>query len=172
MLSCSALTGLPNPDTAEHKKLKVIEVIDGDDIVLADKTRIRLIGIDAPETYPGKNAEPYTGIAKKALERLLLGKDVLVQYGAEEKDLYNRHLAYVYLENRQRPLKSSDNATYNGFLFVNGYLVKMGHAVPRRYSAINNDYELLLFDFLIEARQFRRGIWAHEWDDNRYKSVN
>ena len=62
---CSALTGLPAPDTDELKRLKVIEIVDGDDVILSDKSRVRLIGIDAPETYPGKNAEPQRGTGNR-----------------------------------------------------------------------------------------------------------
>ena len=67
------------------KRGRVVKVLDGDDVLLENNVRVRLIGIDAPETYPGKKNEPYTEIARTALENLVLGKEIYVEYGDERK---------------------------------------------------------------------------------------
>ena len=171
VFSCSSISSIPSPVKNKMKRGRVVKVLDGDDVLLENNVRVRLIGIDAPETYPGKKNEPYTEIARTALENLILGKEIYVEYGDERKDVYNRNLVYAYLP-ESKNLDEMRNVTYNGFLFLNAYLVKMGHAVPRRYSTRNNRYELLLFKQLKDAQQYNRGIWAEKWDEERYRSTN
>ncbi len=78
----------------------VVWVYDGDTIKVAGKNktvRIRLIGIDAPETSKGKKVpgQPYSQKAKKRLLELVLKKTVsLKEYGV---DVYNRILAEVFV---------------------------------------------------------------------------
>lgn len=64
----------------------VARVTDGDTVVLADGRRIRLYGIDAPETH-----QPYGPDARAFLDRLVRGKDVTVTVRA--RDLYGRTVA-------------------------------------------------------------------------------
>ena len=79
-------------------------VVDGDTIdvqVNGETKRIRLIGIDAPETrHPEKKIEPYGPEASAFAKRLLLGQQVKLKFRRKniwELDRYGRVLAYVYL---------------------------------------------------------------------------
>jgi endonuclease YncB( thermonuclease family) len=85
----------------------VIKVYDGDTITIASKLpypesllykfSVRLNGIDAPE-IKGKNEDEKQAaqLSKKALENLILHRDVLLKNCQTEK--YGRILADVYLE--------------------------------------------------------------------------
>jgi micrococcal nuclease len=121
-----------------------VRAIDGDTLVLDGGERVRLIGVDTPETvdprrpvqYFGKEASAFTG-------RLVEGKKVRLEFGQESYDRYGRTLAYIFLE---------DGTFLNAEIIRQGY----GHAYTRfpfRYQA----------DFLAlerQAREQRRGLWA------------
>jgi micrococcal nuclease len=80
--------------------------------------RIRLIGIDTPETKrPNTPVECFGREASSALAALLpVGTPVLVERDVEERDRYGRLLGYVF--------RASDG------LFVNHEMVRAGMAVP------------------------------------------
>ncbi len=86
-----------NPLTA-----KVVSVTDGDTIVVNSQgieARVRLIGIDCPETEKrGKNGEYLAEEAKEYVSKLLEGKNVRLEFDFEEEDHYGRWLCYVYTE--------------------------------------------------------------------------
>lgn len=67
-------------------------VIDGDTIVTGNRS-VRLLGINTPE-----RGEPYYAEAKKFLESKVLNKTVRLEFGKEKYDLYERTLAYVFLD--------------------------------------------------------------------------
>jgi len=78
----------------------VTRVIDGDTIVDQNGQSYRLLGINTPE----KGEKGYIE-AKNFLESLILNKTVSLKSQGEEYDLYNRRLAYVYLNNENINLK-------------------------------------------------------------------
>lgn len=71
----------------------VSRVIDGDTIDLETGERVRLLGINAPE-----RGELYYEEARKALEDLLLEKEVVLERDEINKDQYGRLLRYVYID--------------------------------------------------------------------------
>jgi len=78
----------------ENQSLYVSRVIDGDTITLNNGKDVRLIGINTPE-YGKKCFEE----AKQELERLVLGKEVILKKDISEIDKYNRLLRYIYINN-------------------------------------------------------------------------
>ena len=75
-------------------------VYDGDTLLLRDKRKIRVIGIDTPEVKHHKQkAQAYAAKAREALRELLkrFNYHVFLRYGDERKDRYSRVLAHVYL---------------------------------------------------------------------------
>ena len=75
---------------------KVVSIADGDTVtVLVDKTqhRIRLVGIDAPES-----GQAFGNKAQMALGDKVFGKDVKVEW--MERDRYKRILGTIYLDGR------------------------------------------------------------------------
>ena len=94
----------PEPEAdPDEQACKVLYVIDGDTLVISvagEKTTVRLIGVDAPESvHP--DAEKNTPEGEQAsqwLEHLVTGRLVTLEYDEEMTDRYGRTLAYVYLD--------------------------------------------------------------------------
>lgn len=78
---------------------QVARVIDGDTVVLADSTHVRLAGIDAPELRGGTDEEREAARAsKKYLSGLVIGREVRVERDTVGHDLYGRLLGYLYVD--------------------------------------------------------------------------
>jgi micrococcal nuclease len=81
---------------------RVVDVVDGDTIEVArgsSRDTIRLLGIDTPETHhPTKPVQCYGPEASAYTTRRLLGRSVRLEDDVETRDIYGRHLAYVYLD--------------------------------------------------------------------------
>lgn len=76
-------------------------VVDGDTIELDGGEKVRLIGIDTPETVkPGTPVQPY-GPEASALTKQMLpeGQSIDLEMDVQERDRYGRLLGYVYLPN-------------------------------------------------------------------------
>jgi len=86
------------PDKSDKSNFLVTKVFDGDTVQVRGQDlefRIRMVGIDAPETGGSKNkGQPYARKAKTVLHQLIQGKKVqLKQYGTGG---YNRILAEIF----------------------------------------------------------------------------
>ena len=88
------------PSFAFAGQFKIIRVYDGDTVKAQGhdiEIKVRLVGIDAPETSKKKKdpGQPYSQKAKKYLADLVLNKTVDIKgYGL---DRYNRILGVIYL---------------------------------------------------------------------------
>lgn len=75
-------------------------VVDGDTvdaIIDGKKTRIRLLGIDTPETvHPRKPVEKFGKEASNFTRKTLEGKNVWLTFDNEPIDHYGRRLAYIW----------------------------------------------------------------------------
>jgi len=126
---------------------RVVEVIDGDTVILADGREVRLVGIQAPKLplgRPGVARWPLADEAKAALAALVQGRRVEPRYGGLERDRHGRHLAHLYRDDS---------------LWIQGALLRRGLA--RVYSFVDN--RALIADMLAierEARAAGRGIWS------------
>jgi micrococcal nuclease len=79
----------------------VTRVVDGDTVDITPAvdgiTRVRLIGVDTPETRdPDCGKQPYADEAKAFTTSELQGQEVGLEFDVERTDRYNRLLAYVY----------------------------------------------------------------------------
>lgn len=79
----------------EGKEAIVEKIIDGDTIVIENKTSVRLLGINSPE-----KGELYYEEAKKFLEDSVLNEKVYLEFGTKRYDQYNRILGFVFLGNK------------------------------------------------------------------------
>ena len=121
----------------EARYAKVDRVIDGDTIVLIDRSRVRLEGIDAPE-----RDQPYGSVATAALEHMV-GR--AIYYVETDEDRYERMLATLY----------HSKEGYN----INASLVCAGFAWwYERYAPDNQ----LLKKCQKEAREAPKGLWEDE----------
>lgn len=130
---------------AEEPELRlVLRVVDGDTIVLDGNEKVRLIGVDTPETvHPTKPVEYFGKEASAFTKKLCEGKKVRLEYDWQRSDRYGRTLAYVYLVDG---------------IFVNAEIVKQGYGFA---------YTKYPFKYLEEFRQYERdarvsnaGLWA------------
>lgn len=83
----------------------VIRVVDGDTIIInkdGAETKVRLIGVDTPESVAtGNNAYKNCvegKIASEFTKDLLDGASVSLEYDVSPQDKYGRDLCYVYLK--------------------------------------------------------------------------
>lgn len=115
----------PNPLYAVSK------VTDGDtlEVTIDGKAeKIRLIGIDTPETVdPRKTVECYGKEASDKAKALLSGKKVRLEADKTQgdKDKYNRLLRYVFLE---------DGTNFNLLMIKEGYATEYTYSTPYKYQ--------------------------------------
>lgn len=135
-----------------QKEFLVTKVIDGDTIEIKSGTQIskvRLIGIDTPETVDPRR--PVGCFGKKAsaeTKRLIEGKNVILTKDISETDKYNRLLRYVYL-----PMGNGEN------LFINDYMIRQGFAKILTYPP-DVKYDSRFLQAEKEARDNLRGLWG------------
>lgn len=127
----------------------VASVTDGDTVVLDSGMVVRLIGTQAPKLPLGRPdfaAWPKAEEARLALERLALGKRVIVRHGGERRDRHGRTLGQLFV-------------TDGPELWVQQRMVADGWA--RVYSFPDNRACLAeLMDAETQARLMRLGIWT------------
>ena len=135
------------------KTFAVVNVIDGDtfDIDIPDgryeHTRIRLLGIDTPETYSEQSGVMYFGPeAAEFAKKLALGKSVTVYLDAPNptRGKYGRLLAYV---------KLPDGGFLNEVLLTEG----CAYADSRFNHSFYNKYRQLQS----RARSSKKGLWQN-----------
>lgn len=88
-------------DLAASQRLTVTNVVDGDTVDLSDGQRVRLLGIDTPETVePGKPVECWGPEATAFARSMLLNKPVTATGDPTQDavDRYGRTLAYLTLD--------------------------------------------------------------------------
>jgi len=84
---------------AQEREIVTVErVIDGDTIVLTDGTRIRLIGVDTPETkHPKKPVEFFGPEASAFTTEMLDDQRILLIFDSTKTyDRYGRLLTYIH----------------------------------------------------------------------------
>ncbi len=129
--------GAENSYTAQNETGIVERVIDGDTLELETSERVRLTGIDTPEV-----GEYYYESAKNRLKELVEGKTVILERDVENKDMYDRLLRYIYINDS----------------FVNLILVQEGYARAYPYPP-NTKYENEFANAETEAKNNKLGIW-------------
>jgi micrococcal nuclease len=140
----AGVTASPVPAGADA----VIErVVDGDTVVLQDRTRVRLIGIDTPESVAPDAPVECFGPEAAAITRTLLpaGTEVRLEDDRERFDRFGRRLAYLY--------RVSDG------LFVNATLVAEGAASTLSIKP-NTKRRAELTRLEDGARSAGRGLWG------------
>lgn len=146
-VSCNSIS---EPQKLASKVYSVKKVSDGDTFWINNGTekgeKIRLIGVDAPETQKSKKKEIgyYGEEAKAYLTQLLSNKKVRIEQDVSPKDQYGRTLAYAYLE---------DGTFINAELIKNGYAKTL--TIPPN---VKHSKEFLKLER--EARQNNRGLWG------------
>jgi micrococcal nuclease len=140
-------TRVPVPAPAASEELILVErVVDGDTLVLAGGDRVRLIGVDTPETHhPTKPVQPFGPEAYEFTRGMVEGKRVQLQFDpGETKDRYGRTLAYVYVDGE----------------FLNEILILQGFARALTSYPFSSDMKQVFRSAEARAKAERRGIWS------------
>lgn len=151
-VACSSLTYASCPLSNQGEQVSIAHIYDGDTVKLSDGRRVRLIGLNTPETAkPDRSGEPLADEAKVALAQFLDGKPVFLRLGQQQRDHYKRWLGDLYTD--QRPVAEA--------------LLEQGLAY---YIAIPPNLRLVECYRAAESRaqKAKRGLWAvSPWRDIR-----
>ena len=124
---------------------RVSRVHDGDTVILEDGTRVRLLGINAPELDgPATSAEAGGDAAKLWLRARIEGHKVRLETDVEIQDAYHRTLAHLFGENGEH---------------WNLALVRQGLAVAGIFPP-NLKHADAITTAQAQAEHERLGIWA------------
>ncbi len=144
-----ATTSIDAPAGADRNAV-MVRVVDGDTIVVdidGREERVRLIGIDTPESVAEERPDQCFGVeASDEVKRLLPpGTGLVLERDVEPRDQYDRLLAYVYRAEDQ--------------MFVNEVLVRDGFAGILNYPP-NDAYAERFRALETTARQEGTGLWG------------
>lgn len=152
----------PTPASSNtFREATVTRVVDGDTIVVnlqGQEYKVRLIGVNTPETkHPKKGVEYFGKEASAYTTKELTGKTIYLQRDVSDTDRYGRLLAYVWLT---RP--ATDNPTneevakymFNSRLVENGYANASPYAPDIKYQDFFRERERI-------ARENNYGLWGN-----------
>jgi len=129
--------------TQEAPKYKVLEITDGDTIKIdynGTTEKVRLIGIDTPETNECFNVE-----ATNKLKSLIENHNVEIEADPTqgERDKYDRLLLFIWL----------DGELVNKTMISEGYAHEYTYNLPYKYQKEFKDTQK-------EAQNTKRGLWG------------
>lgn len=128
--------------------VNVVRAVDGDTAVVSlpdgSEDRVRYIGVDTPESVkPDTPVQCYAEQASAFNHRAVDGQKVRLILGDEQRDVYDRLLAYVHIGQR----------------FLNAELIEGGYA--RTLTIPPNDRYAPLFERLeSQAGRNGTGLWG------------
>jgi len=149
IVSCNSRSGKRIAGQDAQTFFAVTKVVDGDTFWIdngrQEGEKIRLIGVDAPESRKTgrKNIGFYGKEAKEYLTQSITGKRVRLEFDVDKKDQYGRTLAYVYLENG---------------VFLNEELIKEGYAMVMTVPP-NVKFAEHFASLQAKARESKKGLW-------------
>jgi micrococcal nuclease len=146
----------PAPEKLSEDHYQVDRVTDGDTLVLADGSRLRLIGVDTPETRFSRRSDgtdqPLARDALLFTERAVEGRQVRLQFDKERADQYGRLLAYVWYIDRDSGQE----------LLLNEELIRAGLAEAMLRFPYSESMKRRFRAAQAQAKNSKRGIWSKE----------
>lgn len=135
------------PEVLSEGEHRVERVVDGDTLLLAGGARVRLIGVDCPETVKSDSpVEPFGPEASTFTKKFVSGGTVRLQFDRERVDRYDRFLAYVFVGDKML----NEELVRNGLARIE-HRFHYSQAIERQFNRAEE-----------EARLARRGIWSGE----------
>jgi micrococcal nuclease len=135
-------------DGKPRKHVLVQRVIDGDTFDLDDGTRVRMLGIDAPEAgFGDKTPQPFSAEATEWLKSRIESHEVALRIDYPKTDRYGRTLAWVF-----EP---------DGIL-INEVMLREGRVKLLADFGLPTDLEPALRKAEAEARIRKIGVWARK----------
>jgi len=156
--SSSVVQSLPS-----RGPFRVTRVLDGDTLELDNGERVRLIGVDAPETHhPELPVQRFGEESTEFLKRFAEGFECTLEYEPSNiRDQYGRLLAYVFVGNR----------------LANAEIIRRGYAYAYTRFPFRRQAEFIALER--EARERQYGLWHLSLRDgrianlvNRYESLS
>jgi len=149
----------PVPPAREHVRGEVSFVYDGDTVEVSGAGRVRLLGVDALDSYnrskirsqvrhlemDRKQVIHWAREAEEFLRRELLDREVQLAFGPERRGDHGRLLAYVYVK------KNGERRNVNRVLLQKGYATA--------YRAFDHPLKGDFIETEREARRQNRGFW-------------
>jgi micrococcal nuclease len=135
------------PGGIDGPEARVTAAVDGDtiDVIVAGRNeRVRLLGVDTPETVdPDRPVGCYGPEAAAFTRQRLEGRAVRLRFDRERRDRFGRLLAYVDVDGRR----------FNDELLAGGYARLLVIPPNGRHARAMLDQEL-------QARSAGRGLWG------------
>lgn len=140
---------LPGPDNTfsqpEQAIVRVKRVVDGDTLLLESGERVRLLGVDTPETKkPNTPVQLFGPEASAFTTQMVEGKEVRLVFDRERFDKYHRLLAFVYV----------------GDVCLNEELIRNGLSAAQLQYPFRSDMKRLFTAAEAQARANRVGLWS------------
>ncbi len=132
-------------ESKSFEQVRVERVVDGDTLLLVDRTRVRLIGVNTPETVkPDTPLEPWGAEASQFTRDFLAAGDVRLEFDEERLDQHGRTLAYVWV----------------GDKLLNEELIRAGVGRAEMHFHYASEKKDRFRAAQQEAKKQRRGIWS------------
>lgn len=150
-------TSIPTPNISYDTYL-VTRIIDGDTFEInynSQTETVRLLSVDTPETvHPTIPVEDYGKEASSFTTSELLNKYISLEFDSQERDPYNRFLAYVYIDGKM----------------FNKTLLEKGLAQVTIYPP-NTKYADEFIEIEKTAKANKIGMWEN-FSDNTVSEIN
>lgn len=148
ILQGSELSPVEKAKRQQEGWVYVTKIIDGDTFWVdngAESFKVRLIGVDAPETRnSARKKRGYYGAESREYVRSKIEQQwVRLEFDVQATDRYKRKLAYVYLQDGT---------------FLNASLIEQGYAVVDTHPP-NVKYVEQFTALQRQARKAERGLW-------------
>ena len=166
-----AVSRVVDGDTIDVEPLtdQLSDSFDDTDDTSSDAIRIRLIGVDAPESvHPDESKNTAEGIIASDFMKNLLyeGAWVYLEYDTQETDSYGRTLAYMYIDSDDADCAELDISQYKKYhtsegnlLMVQEILLTEGMATTMTVQP-NSKYEDRFYKLQVQARNAETGFWG------------
>lgn len=141
---------IDSPTSSEQ--VRVERVVDGDTLLLADRTRVRLIGVNTPETVkPDTPPQPWGAEASQFTRDFLARRKVRLEFDEERLDQHGRTLAFVWV----------------GDKLLNEELIRAGLGRAEMHFHYASEKKDRFRAAQQEAKKQQRGIWSNSKSTQR-----
>ncbi|MGC1272677.1 MAG: thermonuclease family protein [Planctomycetaceae bacterium] len=143
----------PPVDTTEPDQTYVVKrVVDGDTLLLDGGERVRLLGVDTPETvredFP---VELWGPEASQFTKRMVEGRSVQLKFDKERRDRHGRLLAYVYIDG----------------VLLNEELIRAGLSKAQLQYPYSSAMKRLFREAEDDAKTAGHGLWSQSARESR-----
>ncbi len=141
------LSQLPTEFPVDQAEVTILRVIDGDTLLVDGERRVRLLGVNTPETkHPDKPPERFGEEASAFTRQRVEGKLATLVFDRERYDDYHRILAFVFVDG----------------MFLNEELIRAGFSKAETQYSFKSDMKRRFLKAEEEAKAERQGIWSVE----------